>query len=125
MARLAVPRGGDGGRQTLSVMEFEGRVALVTGGASGIGRACAAELARGGADLVVVDYAAEAALAQAENLLKAAGGRVLSFRADVSEHARAAQVVEETTARALTSSERRSTSGVRMKPGETALTETP
>ena len=80
-------------------LEFEGRVALLTGGASGIGRACAWELARGGADLVVVDVAAEVQLAQAENLLKAAGGRVVSFRADVREHARAASVVEETLVR--------------------------
>src|SRR5919205_463151 len=80
-------------------LEFEGRVALVTGAASGIGRACAAELARGGADVALVDVAAEAQLAQAENLLKAAGARVLSFRADVAEHARAAQVVEEAVAR--------------------------
>ena len=80
-------------------LEFEGKVALLTGAASGIGRACAAELARGGADLVVVDAAAEAVLAEAENLLKAAGGRVVSFRADVREHARAAAVVEETLAR--------------------------
>ncbi len=80
-------------------LEFEGRVALVTGAASGIGRACASELARAGADVALVDAAAEAALAQAENLLKAAGGRVVSFRADVREHARAAQVVEEATAR--------------------------
>jgi 3-oxoacyl-[acyl-carrier protein] reductase len=80
-------------------LEFEGRVALVTGAASGIGRACALELARGGADLAVLDVATEAALAQAENLLKAASGRVLSFRADVSEHARAAQVVEEVVSR--------------------------
>ena len=80
-------------------LEFEGRVALVTGAASGIGRACAWELARGGADLAVVDAAEEARLAQAENFLRAAGGRVLSFRADVREHGRAAQVVEETQAR--------------------------
>ena len=80
-------------------LEFEGRVALVTGAASGIGRACALELARGGADLALVDAAAEASLAQTENLLKAAGGRVVSFRADVREHARAAQVVEETLQR--------------------------
>jgi len=81
------------------MMEFEGRVALLTGAASGIGRACALELARGGADVVVVDSAGEAALAQAENLLKGAGGRVVSFRADVSEHARAGPVVEEACAR--------------------------
>jgi NAD(P)-dependent dehydrogenase (short-subunit alcohol dehydrogenase family) len=80
-------------------MEFEGKVAVVTGAASGIGRACAVEFARGGADVVVVDSAGEVALAQAENLLKAAGGRVVSFRADVSEHARAGAVVEETIAR--------------------------
>jgi NAD(P)-dependent dehydrogenase (short-subunit alcohol dehydrogenase family) len=80
-------------------MEFEGKVALVTGAASGIGRACALELARGGADVAVVDIADEAALAQAENLLKAAGGRVLSFRADVCEHGRAGAVVEEIVAR--------------------------
>ncbi|HEY0170137.1 MAG TPA: SDR family NAD(P)-dependent oxidoreductase [Pyrinomonadaceae bacterium] len=80
-------------------LEFEGKVALLTGAASGIGRACASELARAGADVALVDAAPEAALAQAENLLKAAGGRVVSFRADVREHARAAQVVEEAAAR--------------------------
>jgi 3-oxoacyl-[acyl-carrier protein] reductase len=80
-------------------LEFEGKVALVTGAASGIGRACALEFARGGADVVLVDVASEVALAQVENLLKAAGGRVVSFRADVSEHARASAVVEESVAR--------------------------
>jgi 3-oxoacyl-[acyl-carrier protein] reductase len=80
-------------------MEFEGKVAVVTGAASGIGRACALEFARGGADVVVVDIADEASLARAENLLKAAGGRVISFRADVGEHARAREVMGEAVAR--------------------------
>lgn len=80
-------------------MEFEGKIALVTGGASGIGRACAWELARNGADVSIVDSSGEVVLAQAENSIRAAGGRVISLAADVSDGDRAAQIVDETTAR--------------------------
>jgi len=80
-------------------MEFEGKVALVTGAASGIGRACALELARGGADVALVDAAGEDALAAAENEVRAAGARVAGLRADVAERARASQVVDEAVAR--------------------------
>lgn len=47
-------------------IDLAGRRALVTGGASGIGRACAIRLAESGADVVVVDRDAEAAKAVAE-----------------------------------------------------------
>jgi 3-oxoacyl-[acyl-carrier protein] reductase len=81
------------------MMEFESRVALVTGGASGIGCATCWELARNGADLAVIDAAGEVALAQVENALRAAGGRVITIAADVADHRRASQAVEETLGR--------------------------
>ena len=56
-----------------------GRRALITGGASGLGRACAVRLAEDGADVVVVDRDAEAARAVAEQV----GGTAVA--ADLSD----------------------------------------
>jgi 3-hydroxybutyrate dehydrogenase len=47
---------------------LDGRRALITGGASGIGRACAARLAESGASIVVVDRDADAAAAAAQEV---------------------------------------------------------
>jgi 3-oxoacyl-[acyl-carrier protein] reductase len=80
-------------------MEFDGKVAIVTGGASGIGAACALEFARGGADVSIVDIAPEEVLRRQTLLLKEAGARAVAFSADVSDNAEAGRVVEETCAR--------------------------
>ncbi|HET8577118.1 MAG TPA: glucose 1-dehydrogenase [Methylomirabilota bacterium] len=80
-------------------MKLSGKVALVTGGATGIGRAIVLALAREGA-AVAVNYSksADAARETAREAEKA-GGRVITVRADVSRDAEVramiAQVVSE------------------------------
>jgi NAD(P)-dependent dehydrogenase (short-subunit alcohol dehydrogenase family) len=51
--------------------DFAGRIALVTGGASGIGEACCREFASRGATVIVADLNAESAQAAADSLADA------------------------------------------------------
>lgn len=69
-----------------------GRVALVTGGAQGIGRACAHALAGAGAAVAVADVAAAGAASVAEEL-RAAGARALELGVDVRDEAAMADAV--------------------------------
>jgi NAD(P)-dependent dehydrogenase (short-subunit alcohol dehydrogenase family) len=64
--------------------EFKGKVAVITGAASGIGRGIAERCVREGMKVVLADIE-EAALTKAETELKAMGGTVLSVRTDVSK----------------------------------------
>lgn len=63
--------------------QMQDKVALVTGGGSGIGRACALMLAQAGARVVVSDWAEQGG-ADTVSAIVAAGGRARFVRADVA-----------------------------------------
>lgn len=70
-------------------MRFEGKVAIVTGAAQGIGEAYAAALAAEGASVVVADLNVELATSVAEKIT-ADGGTASAVRVDVADPASAA-----------------------------------
>lgn len=63
---------------------FEGKVALVTGGGSGIGKACATELARQGVKVLVTDLNLDAAQGVVDAIV-ADGGEATAFAQDASK----------------------------------------
>jgi 3-oxoacyl-[acyl-carrier protein] reductase len=65
-------------------MEFKGQVAMITGGARGIGKAIAEGLAKRGADLAIADITLESAEATAKELA-ASGVRTMAVKLDVSK----------------------------------------
>jgi len=79
--------------------DFEGKVAVITGGASGVGLALAGQLLRAGARVSVVDRD-EAALDRARIALEAiAPGRVLAVPADVVHEAQVQRYADRTVER--------------------------
>jgi NAD(P)-dependent dehydrogenase (short-subunit alcohol dehydrogenase family) len=76
---------------------LEGKVALVTGGASGIGQATAVVMAREGAVVAVADRA-EADAAATVALINAAGGQAIAIGGDVTSEQDVAAMVARTVA---------------------------
>ena len=70
-----------------------GKVALITGGGSGIGRACALRFAAEGAAVCAADLNLEGA-AQTAQLIEAAGGKALALQVDTSDEAANDAMVE-------------------------------
>ncbi len=77
-------------------MEFDGKVALVTGASRGIGRAIAERLGRDGAS-VIVNYSGNLeAASETVAAVEKAGGKAIAVRADVGQVADVARLFDET-----------------------------
>jgi NAD(P)-dependent dehydrogenase (short-subunit alcohol dehydrogenase family) len=76
---------------------LEGKAALVTGGASGIGRATAVAMAKEGARVAVADKTQESAAATVA-LINAAGGQAVAIGGDVTKETDVAAMVARTVA---------------------------
>jgi NAD(P)-dependent dehydrogenase (short-subunit alcohol dehydrogenase family) len=75
----------------------EGTVAVVTGGASGIGRSCADEFARRGAAVVIADINEER-IGETVAALNGRGSRAIGIRCDVTSDADVARLRDESLA---------------------------
>ncbi len=74
-------------------MQLEGKTAIVTGGATGIGRAVCISLAREGANVVVNYSKSEKEAEQTARDATAAGGRGVTFKADVADEGKVIEMV--------------------------------
>src|SRR3954453_8594975 len=78
-------------------LNFSGKVALVTGAASGMGLATAQAFAAAGAAVVMADFREDAVKAEAQKLV-AAGQKAIAVGCDVSDDAQVAAMVDRTVA---------------------------
>jgi NAD(P)-dependent dehydrogenase (short-subunit alcohol dehydrogenase family) len=78
-------------------LDYSGKVALVTGAASGMGLATARAFAEGGAAVVLADFKEDAVEAEAQKLV-AAGYRAIAVRCDVSDDSQVEAMVDRTVA---------------------------
>jgi NAD(P)-dependent dehydrogenase (short-subunit alcohol dehydrogenase family) len=78
-----------------NAQRFEGKVAFITGGGTGIGRATAEAFAREGASVVVVGHTPDD-IEQAASEIQQAGGKALAVTCDVAQSGQVKAAVERT-----------------------------
>ena len=78
-------------------LDFSGKVALVTGAASGMGLATAQAFAEAGAAVVLADFREDAVKTSAQKLVES-GHKAIALRCDVSDDAQVAAMVDRTVA---------------------------
>jgi NAD(P)-dependent dehydrogenase (short-subunit alcohol dehydrogenase family) len=77
---------------------FAGKTVIVTGGASGIGKASAAGFAKQGANVVIADVNAEGAAAVAHTLAEEHGGKTLALAFDAGDAAACRAMIDRAAA---------------------------
>jgi 3-oxoacyl-[acyl-carrier protein] reductase len=77
-----------------SIFSLENKIALVTGGSRGIGRAIALEFAARGAAVVVNYNKSSAAAEEVVKRIQAAGGKAAAFQADVADFKQAEALIK-------------------------------
>ena len=77
-------------------LELQGKVALVTGGSKGIGKAIALELAREGADVAIAARSRDALDATSQEITDQTGRRVIAISADTTSWDDVQRMVETT-----------------------------
>ena len=79
------------------LFDLTGRVALCTGGSSGIGRRMAWALSQAGADVILVGRDKKALVEASEEIKSGSGGRVVTIAADLLDRSILADLVAEAT----------------------------
>lgn len=77
-----------------ATQSMEGRIAIITGGARGIGRAITEALASRGADVVIADLQEELAQSTANEIAQQSGRRALAVKVNVADYNSAKEMVD-------------------------------